>query len=214
MDYIIVNGELYHHGIRGQRWGVRRFQNADGSLTAAGRRRRNSDDDRVTARSNDDIPSTARRNSSDNDNNTTASTNGRRRAADMSTEELNNANRRFAAEQTYRRYTGEKTRGELTKEISDNTMEIGKNSSKFIDSAYRIKAVSQPAPDYSGLSDAELRSRVNRLQLEQQYSNLNKPGMSKGQVYVKEAIEMIATGSIVIGSIASIVNAVRQMRGN
>ena len=31
--------ELYHHGIKGQKWGVRRFQNKDGSLTPAGKRR-------------------------------------------------------------------------------------------------------------------------------------------------------------------------------
>ena len=31
--------ELYHHGILGQKWGVRRFQNQDGSYTAAGRKR-------------------------------------------------------------------------------------------------------------------------------------------------------------------------------
>lgn len=30
---------LVHHGIKGQRWGVRRFQNEDGSLTPAGRRK-------------------------------------------------------------------------------------------------------------------------------------------------------------------------------
>ena len=31
--------ELYHHGIYGQKWGVRRFQNPDGSLTPEGRER-------------------------------------------------------------------------------------------------------------------------------------------------------------------------------
>ena len=35
------SSSLAHHGIKGQRWGVRRFQNADGSLTAAGKKRVN-----------------------------------------------------------------------------------------------------------------------------------------------------------------------------
>lgn len=33
--------ELYHHGIKGMKWGRRRFQNEDGSLTKAGQRRYN-----------------------------------------------------------------------------------------------------------------------------------------------------------------------------
>ena len=31
--------ELYHYGIKGQKWGVRRYQNKDGSLTIAGKRK-------------------------------------------------------------------------------------------------------------------------------------------------------------------------------
>jgi hypothetical protein len=35
--------ELYHHGIKGQRWGIRRYQNPDGTLTAEGRARAKAD---------------------------------------------------------------------------------------------------------------------------------------------------------------------------
>lgn len=40
MDYNKFK-ELYHYGIKGQKWGVRRYQNIDGSLTEAGKIRYN-----------------------------------------------------------------------------------------------------------------------------------------------------------------------------
>ena len=43
MDYLEVY-ELCHHGIKGQKWGVRRYQNEDGTLTNAGKERYNNAD--------------------------------------------------------------------------------------------------------------------------------------------------------------------------
>lgn len=37
--YYIYNDELYHHGIKGQKWGIRRYQNEDGSYTEEGKKR-------------------------------------------------------------------------------------------------------------------------------------------------------------------------------
>ena len=76
MNYYITNNgwhdsnELYHYGIKGMKWGVRRYQNPDGSLTAAGKKRAEIDAKKVAnarARYNDSVAEFERRlkNSSD-----------------------------------------------------------------------------------------------------------------------------------------------------
>ena len=96
------SNELIHHGIRGMRWGIRRYQNKDGSLTPAGEKRK--------------------------------------------------------SESLHEDY------------IKAHTRKSRKS-----------------------MSDAELRSRINRLEMERKYTQLSTERINKGKAYVNKSIKTLGT---------------------
>jgi hypothetical protein len=132
IDTMTPINQLYHYGILGQKWGVRRFQNKDGTRTPAGKRR-----DEISEKSEDHVKS--------RDSKSKA-------PSGLSNEELKKLNERLQLEETYKKLTTEKIeRGEsfVKKAIVKGAGEALSEFSKgvFLGSAKIL--VQQMAPQFA-----------------------------------------------------------------
>lgn len=133
--------ELFHSGRKGMKWGVRLYQNKDGTLTPL----------------------------------------GRQRYAKMRSEQK-------AREQVIK--NKERTKAKLSKldekDAEPDAREKALSSSKkSVKAAPKAKPAAPKQKSVKDMSDDELRTVVNRMQLEQQYRSLNPQKVSAGRKFAE-----------------------------
>ena len=170
--------ELYHHGVKGQRWGIRRYQNKDGSLTAAGQKRYDRDIRENNAKKKDD------------------------RIKDL--EETGPDPKRWVKEDLKR-----------SKDVVDTNATLVKELKKIEEST-----TSKPKAkrlNLENMSDKELRDKINRELLEQQYNKLfadiSPAQVSRGREILRNTLETAGSVLAITGSALSVALAIKELRG-
>ena len=140
----------------------------------------------------------------------------------MSDDELKKTNNRMKAEKEYRNLKGLKTKNERINDEISNISNTAKSASDMARSASNVandisRLTNRPSKktrqEMSTMSDAELRSRINRQMMEQQYASLNPSKASRGASVVGNILSAVGNTMAVAGSAATLMLAIRKLQG-
>lgn len=180
---------LAHHGIKGMKWGVRRYQNSDGSLTAAGRQRYGKSSGSSTA--GNGVVAFRRKDQFDKAFDKKA----------LSKEEI--ASIGVKSKQTGKIVSGAQSVVQGAQKINDIANQKPRNRYN--------KRPNLTQEEIDQMSDKDLRDLVNRLNLEQQYSQLTADNVAQSKIETglnyADAILSIA------GGVATVAMAYKLFKG-
>lgn len=187
--------ELYHWGVKGMKWGVRRYQNADGSYTSAGKKRRKIGLGRYENK----------------DGSLTSA--GKKR---MYREQFDMENKERKEQ---RKYTADPNRWvkedmERSNRVINDSANLARNLKNVTDKS--IRNTPKTRLDLSNMSDQELRNQINRELLERQYNDVfNPPQVSKGKERASKILEVAGDTLVVAGSAVTLALGIRSLiKGN
>lgn len=181
--------ELYHAGVKGMKWGVRRYQNKDGSLTDAGKKRYNREADKGEY------------------NQTRADGTRFKQTKKGKIETLEADPYRYAKEDN------EALRGVLNESRGLTSALKGVN-----DASIRRTKNNRPKMDLSKMSDKEMRDQINRAMLEKQYNDMFAPQKStKGREHVNDILDSVGSvlgvGASAVGLAVGILTLREKLKG-
>lgn len=165
------NKHLQHHGIKGMKWGVRRYRNEDGSLTPAGVKRYSYNNRRLKGHAGPGIYI------------------GKKRQLEGAKRDLELLDKgghlSYGVTKKRQEMYDKRDRAALEKKISKLEKRDWSEDARTA-SELRTKKVSQ-------MSNAELKKLNERVRLEQEYSRLNPNTVQKGWKYVAGAAGVTGT---------------------
>jgi hypothetical protein len=177
---------LMHHGIKGQKWGVRRFQNEDGSLTSAGKRR-------LAQTSDSDTRDRLVR--------------GHDTSVRLAKEYADDAKKHAKQLKFGQAYADRRLSKESARKAARNARKIAKIDDKA--EADARKAIKDQRKHYaknaSLLSDAELNAQISRLQREKQLKNPTSEVVTPGRYKAKQMVHRYGSQvlSAAVGGVAT-----------
>ena len=199
--------ELYHYGILGQKWGVRRYQNEDGSYTSAGKERYRTNPYASTGISAVSRPS-------------------RKTAFEEAKEENRRKeereNKKKQSEDTADKYFTQRKKGK-DKPPSSPAEDITRETGKSLDSAEHFARTANKiskqnkkndTPDLSEMSDEEIRQKINRMNLERQYNELTQKDTVSGWERTADILSLAKDVVIIGGTIVTIASTIHNIKNN
>lgn len=167
--------ELYHHGVPGQRWGFRRYQNKDGSLTPAGRRRANKLLDKYEKVTGKKIRIK---------DNTSVVTNKNKSLKDMTNQELQEKINRKRLEEEYKRLYPERVslgKKFMSKISKDVVVPAATNAARTQGEKFLNKVIG----DFVGTSDKKTKDPMDKLRKEVNDLTIKKQKIELDEYFTK-----------------------------
>lgn len=176
--------EIYHAGIKGMKWGVRRYQNTDGSLTELGKKRYARD-------------AREKKYDKQDSSGTYYKVSGKK-------------NRREDLDFDADRYVKEDR--ERSKRVLDETGQLTNKLKNTVDSSIRNNPKGKM--DLSKMTDKEMRDEINRALLERQYNDMFAPRKStRGREYASKILDVAGTVAGIGSTALGIALAIKELRG-
>lgn len=180
----MYTNELYHYGKKGMKWGVRRYQNEDGSLTDVGRKRYARDAREKEFNKYDESIGKYYKQSKKNG--------------------------RSDLEVDASRYVKEDM--ERSKRLVDSSRNLSSDLKRAVDTSNKNRKI--PKMDLSNMTDQQMREQINRAMLERQYNDMFNPQKeSKGREYASRILETAGNVLAVTSSALAIALAIKELRG-